>query len=254
MVTCVRILVTFAVEWEFKPWSRLRRFRKAQRGTKIFQTRIAESGIVVAVTGVGPVSALRSVRAAMDEAPDLCIASGLAGGLKHEYRPGDVLVARATCSEAGDEAFESDERLFELAVKCGAKPVNRFVSTEHVVRTAKRKSELHPTADAVDMESFTIMKEMSALGVPCVAIRCVADSVDMEVPCDFERALDASGHIRILPVLGQVASDPRQAWPLARFGVRSSRAASTLARFLDRCVAQSIEQEERMGLSVQQSG
>ncbi len=254
MVTCMRILVTFAVDWEFKPWARLRRFRKARDGAKIFQTRIAESDVVVVVTGVGPINALRSVRAATDEAPDLCIASGLAGGLKHDYRPGDILVARATCSETGNEAFESDRRLLEVAVKYGATAVNRFISAERVVRTAKRKSALHPTADAVDMESFTVMKEMSALGVPCVAIRCVADSAEMEVPCDFERALDASGHIRIIPVLGQVACDPRQAWPLARFGVRSSRAASTLARFLDRYVAQSVEQEERMDLSVQQSG
>lgn len=254
MVSCMRILVTFAVDWEFKPWSRLRRFRKAQDGVKIFQTRVAESDVVVVVTGVGPINALRSVQAAMDEAPDLCIASGLAGGLKQEHRPGEILVARAACSEDGGEEFESDRRLLEVAVECGAKAVNRFVSAKRVVRTAKLKTELRPSADAVDMESFTVMKEMRALGVPCVAVRSVSDSAEMDVPCDFERALDASGHIQIIHVLGQVACDPRQAWPLARFGVRSSRAASTLARFLDRYVAQSVGQKERMDLSVQQFG
>jgi nucleoside phosphorylase len=248
----MRILVTFAVDWEFRPWTRLRPFRPVPGNERLFRTQIAESDVRVVMTGIGQFNAVRSIRAAVDEAPDLCIASGLTGGLKREHRPGEVLVARAACAENGGEVVESDERLFDAAVECGAKAVNQFVSAGRTVRTAKEKSEFHPWADAVDMESFAIMKEMSGLGVPCVAVRSVGDSAEMEVPCDFDRALDASGRIRLMQVLGQVVSNPRRAWPLARFGAQSSRAASLLSRYLDGYTAFLATHQEKLESSVQQ--
>jgi len=250
----MKILVTFAVDWEFKPWVRLRSFRQAPGGKRIFETRIAGSDVSVVLTGVGPLNSVRAIRASMDATPDLCIASGLAGGLKHQHRPGEVLVARAARSEAERRAFTSDERLFGAAVDCGAKAVDQFVSAQYVVRTAKGKARLGTSADAVDMESFAIMKEMSGLGVPCVAVRSVADSAEMDVPCDFDRALDSSGRIRIIHVLGQVVCDPRLAWPLAKFGTRSSRAAASLALYLDGYTNYLAEHKEKMDLSVQQIG
>ena len=250
----MKILVTFAVDWEFKPWLRLRRFRQIPGGQRVFETRIAESDVSVVLTGVGPLNSVRGIRAAMDAVPDVCIASGLAGGLKHEHRPGEVLVARTARSEAEQEALRSDERLFGAAVECGAKAVDEFVSARRVVRTAKGKARLGASADAVDMESFAIMTEMRELGVPCVAVRSVADPAEMDVPCDFERALDSSGRVRIIQVLGQVVCDPRQAWPLAQFGTRSSRAAASLARYLDGFTYYLAEHKEKMDLSVQQIG
>lgn len=248
----MRILVTFAVDWEFKAWMRLRSFQAVPGDDRVFRTQIAGEDVCVLLTGVGPGNAARSVRTRLDEAPDFCIASGLTGGLKHEHRPGEILVARAACPETAGEVLESDERLFGAAVESGAKGVDLFVSTEHVVRTAKRKSEFHPNADAVDMESFTIMKEMASLSVPCVALRSVADPAGMDVPCDFDRALDASGRIRMMQVIGQVACNPRQAWPLLRFGTQSSRAASALARYLDGYIANLARHEERLESSLQQ--
>jgi len=243
--------VTFALDWEFKPWLRLRSFQPAPGRQGVFRTRLAASEVSVILTGVGPLNSARAMRTAMEESPDICIASGLAGGLKQDHRPGDVLVARAACSEADGEAFKSDERLVGAAVECGARAVNQFISAGRVVRTAKQKSELSASADAVDMESFAIMKEMNRLGVPCAAVRSVADSAEVDVPCDFERALDESGRIRVLRVLGQVVCDPRQAWPLARLGARSSRAASSLARYLDGYTTYLAGHTEKMDFSVQ---
>lgn len=250
----MKILVTFAVDWEFKPWLRLRAFRPERDGQRAFRTQIAGNLVSVIVTGVGPMNSVRSIRTAMNEVPDLCITSGLAGGLRPQHRPGEVLVARKASSEEERITFKSDERLFDAAVKCGAKAVDEFISAGRVVRTAKGKSQLSASADAVDMESFAIMEEMRGLDVPCVAVRGVADSAEMDVPCDFERALDNSGRIRIIRVVGQVICDPRQAWPLARFGTRSSRAAVSLARYLDKYTNYLAEHKEKTDLSVQQVG
>jgi adenosylhomocysteine nucleosidase len=254
MNTSIRILVTFAVDWEFKPWLRLREFQPVAGDCRIFRTQIEGGEIRVLLTGVGPSNAAKSIRTVVDELPDLCIVSGLAGGLKHQYRPGEILVARSSRPESSSSVIESNDRLFALAVDCGGKPVERFVSAGRVIRTAGEKSMLAAFADAVDMESFAIMKGMSDLCVPCVAVRSVADSAEMNVPCDFDSALDESGRIRIVQVLGQVARDPRQAWPLAQLGLRSSRAAASLARFLDCFVSILVGHKEKMDLSVQHIG
>jgi adenosylhomocysteine nucleosidase len=250
----MRILVTFAVDWECKPWLRLGKFQAVPGNSHAFRTHVAASDVNILLTGIGPANALRSIRNLMDTVPDCCITSGLAGGLKHHHRPGEILAARTARSEAASEAYDSDDTLFSAALDSGAKPVDRLISTRKVIRTAQEKFRLSASADAVDMESFAIMKEMSGLGVPCVAVRSVSDSAEMDVPCDFDRALDDSGHIKIAHVLGQIVTDPRQLWPLARLGVRSSRAATSLARFLEAyiaCLAGQKEPKEKMDLSVQ---
>jgi adenosylhomocysteine nucleosidase len=247
----MRILVTFAVDWEFKPWLRLGRFQPVPGNGRGFHAQLAGNSVRVILTGVGPANATRSIRNSVDEVPDVCIVSGLAGGLKHQYRPGEILAARATRAEGTGPAYESDMALFKAAVECGAKPVNQFISTGHVVRTAQEKFRLGTCADAVDMESFFIMKELSGLGVPCVAVRSAADPAEMDLPCDFDRALDDSGRIRIVQVLGQVVSDPRHVWPMVQLGMRSSRAAASLARYLDGYTAFLAGQKERMDLRVQ---
>ncbi|HET7102213.1 MAG TPA: hypothetical protein VFJ52_13755 [Terriglobia bacterium] len=247
----MRILVTFAVDWEFKPWLRLGKFQPAPVNGRTFRAEIAGNEVSVILTGIGPDNAARSIRYFVNEVPDLCIASGLAGGLKHQHRPGDILAARSARRENSEPVYESDQELFTAAVRCGAKPVDQFISSVRVIRTVQEKLRLSASADAVDMESFAIMKEMSGLGVPCVAVRSVADPAEMDLPCDFDRAIDHLGRIRIVRVLGQVASDPRQAWPLARLGMRSSRAAASLARYLEGYIAYLARHEENMDLRVQ---
>lgn len=248
----MRILVTFAVDWEFKPWLRLGRFQSASVNGRDFRAEIADQNVCVILTGVGPANAARSIRNFVDQVPDLCITSGLAGGLKHQHRPGEILAARSVRAENSEHEYESDEELFTAAVECGAKPVERFMTSNHVVRTVQEKRRISASADAVDMESFAIMKEMSGLGVPCVAVRSVSDSAEMEMPCDFDSALDPSGRISMARVLGQVACDPRQAWPLAQLGMRSSRAAAALARYLNGYITCLAAHKEKMDLRVQQ--
>ncbi len=247
----MKVLVTFAVDWEFKPWLRLRSFDAVPGNDCVFRARVDEEKINVVLTGIGQANALRSIHNVMDGIPDLCIISGLAGGLKLAHRPGEILAARAVRSEGSGETICSDQSLLNTAVDCGAKAVEHFVSASRVIRSVQEKSRLSASADAVDMESFHIMKELGGLGVPCVAVRSVSDPAETKVPYDFERALDSSGRIRIVQVLGQVAADPRQVLPLARFAVRSSRAAASLARFLDSYVAHLARHKETMDLSVQ---
>ena len=249
----MRVLITFAVDWELKPWRKLRSFRQAANDDRVFHAQVGGSDMIAILTGVGPQNAIRTLRACVEETPDFCVVSGLAGGLKREHRSRDILAARAVRDHPMAESLTSDERLFSLAIECGAKAAESFISTAGVVRTSKRKSELAAFADAVDMESFAIMKEMERWGVPCVAIRSIADEAELDLMCDFDQTLDTSGRVRISEVLRQVARSPKELFPLVKFGVITSRAASALAHYLDAYVVQLGEHRASLDLQVQQT-
>jgi adenosylhomocysteine nucleosidase len=248
----MNILVTFALDWEFRPWRKLRAFRQAPDDDRVFHAQIDGHRVQAILTGVGAQNAVRTLRASLHENPDLCVASGLAGGLKRQHRSGDILAACGVRRQPAEEILKSDSRLFNLAVEFGAKAAESFISTSEVVRTSKQKSVLGAFADAVDMESFFVMEEMARLGVPCVAIRSIADGVELNLMCDFDRTLDASGHVRISQVLGQVACSPKELWPLMKFGLVSSRAAAVLTRYLDSYLAGLAAHAEILNRRLQQ--
>ncbi len=233
----MKIVATFALDWELRAWRRLRAFRRDAARERVFHAQLGGARIQAILTGVGAENAVRTLRACLKDSPDLCIATGLAGGLKNEYRSGDILAAKTVCAQTQAGCLASDDRLLGQAVAQGAKAVERFISVPEVARTRKRKLELGALADATDMESFVVMQEMQRRGVPAVAIRSVADEVDLELMCDFDRALDESGKIRMTAVLGQVARAPQEIWPLIKFGITSSRAAAALADYLDAYVS-----------------
>ena len=101
------------------------------------------------------------------------------------------------------------------------------------MREAAQKRELAGQAEAVDMESYTILAEAARCGVPAVAIRAVSDTVDFEMPYEFEQACDAQGQIRLMRVLSQVLRKPSGLPGLMKLARDSRLASRRLAGFLD---------------------
>ena len=238
------VVVVFAVEDEFAPWRRLRRFHRTEvGGACCYRASVGDASVFVTFTGVGArriehVSALAGLYKATAG-----IAAGLAGGLKPQWRPEDVLAAEEICHESRTDCLPADPTLLRVATRCGAKPVQRFVTLERIARTAEEKSRLARLADAAEMESLPVMKQFSRDGVPAVAIRAIADTSEMDMPFDFEATLDAKGQVRILRLLGQLARSPQKAPGLVRFGLTSRRAAVSLTSFLDRFIEQLVGQQ-----------
>jgi nucleoside phosphorylase len=221
----MRIIVTFAVQAEFAPWRRLRTFKRI--GKNAFLMRDGGTEIHVLITGIGA----RQFKFPM---ADLCVASGVAGSLKKEHGVGTILVAKASKREDSNETTPSDDSLIRTAMQCGATRVDFFCTANSVVSSPSEKSRLGRIADAVDMESYSIMAEAERHHIPAVAIRAISDTADQSLPLDFSRAIDEDGKIDWLPALAQVAASPRSLPGLMRFGFESSRAARKLAHFLDR--------------------
>jgi adenosylhomocysteine nucleosidase len=173
---------------------------------------------------------------------DCCISSGLAGGLQSKYGIAEVLAARSVFSEAvpadgTSRLIQCSGALVSFAADSGAKAVEQFYSADHVISTAREKQALSAKADAVEMESFEILRAAQSAGVPAVAVRAISDTLDEDLPIDMAEILTDEGQVSIPRVLGQVAVKPRSLPGLLRLGKNSRVAAQSLSRFLDTYVA-----------------
>jgi Phosphorylase superfamily len=137
-------------------------------------------------------------------------------------------------SEVGEPvAVASHRELLSTAVDCGARQIERMATSKSLVRRVEEKRLLGSQAQAVEMESYTILVEAARRGVPAVAIRAISDTMDFDMPYDFERACDAQGQIRVMSVFSQVLRRPTGLPNLLKLARDSRFASRRLADFLD---------------------
>ena len=94
-----------------------------------YSCRIDDLQLDVYLTGVGWKGTRTFPSSLLKEKPDLCISSGLAGGLKPELKSGEIVVAREALLVNGGKKFRSRPLLVNLAEETGATPVNLFRQT-----------------------------------------------------------------------------------------------------------------------------
>ncbi len=231
----MKILVTFAVDAEFAPWRKRNEFQRKDGLPELYVTRVNDLEVSVLLTGIGWDGAKSSfaIAEALKQKPDFCISSGLAGALRPEYRHGNVLVAREICRPGEEQVVTPSASLVSSAAEKGAQIVEAFVTNDRIVRTKEEKDKLGVLGDAVEMESYYVLRAAAKAGVPCVAIRAVSDTSDEELPVDFEQVVDRAGHVRWQSLLREIGTHPSRIRALIRFGGKSKAAAYQLACFLD---------------------
>jgi adenosylhomocysteine nucleosidase len=243
----MKILVTFAVDAEFAPWRKLRRFRSIDYdGLRLLQTDIGDAHITTLLTGMGGEASTQAMGLMMHMADedrhfDVCISSGLAGALEDKLSPGDIIAPRLLKTEIryGDSASEElsvDVTLHEQAFKLGAICSNCLLTTDRVLVKADQKKECSSRAQLVDMESFEIIKQALAWGARGIVVRAISDTANEDLPIDFNQTVSPEKQISIPKVLLQLAKNPFALPALLRFGKQSRKAAESLAVFLDRYV------------------
>lgn len=255
----MKILVTFALENEFAPWRAIREFRPEKWGeATAYVAQIGDANVGVVLTGAGPKQAgLEASKVIWGEHDSIaaCISSGLAGSLKPEYPIAQILAARTVRSESSVRAdlttrvLQSSAALISFAAEFGANVVDQFYSADRVVSRSEEKRHLGARADAVEMESFEILLESAAFGIPAVAIRSISDTVDEDLPLDMNRIFSDAGQVSLPRVIGEVVRNPGAVPSLVRLGQNSKAAADSLARFLDGYVA--LVAERYKGLEAQ---
>jgi adenosylhomocysteine nucleosidase len=228
----VLVVTTFALHSEFAAWRRLRRFRRIDGPVPIYETRIDTVHLRVVLTGIGAHAATSCAETIFREKPDLCITSGLAGGLSETLRVADVVAAERVSGPTG-ASIACDSPALELAVGCGARRIHALYSAPAIVITAEEKRQLSAIGEAVDMESRTILGESQQRNVPSLALRAISDTATLDFPLDLNRMLSPDGKIDRSRLLAAVVRRPKALPDLVRLTVLSSRAATALSLCLD---------------------
>ncbi len=227
-------LVAFALKEEFAPWRRKRRFRTiADSPHPVWSAFFGSMQVCVTLVGAGAPDADILDSLISRYQPSLAIVAGVAAGLKPHWRPGDIFVAESVTGPGMTGAISPPTRLVEIAASCGAKAARTLITVPRVVRTVREKTRLGSSADAVDMESTTLMNYWSARGVPAVALRAIVDPLEMAMRFDFEMAMDAHGQVKISRIFEQLARRPQLLPDLLRLARLSRKATLKLAGFLD---------------------
>lgn len=229
----MKLLVTFAVHAEFAPWLRRRNFLRQPGDWPVYEANFGAARVRAVLTGMGQEHALVAAKRFLAEKPDICISTGMAGALRGDYRPGDILAARLVGEVGEPLAVASHRELLSTAVDCGARQIERLATSKTVIARAELKQKLSNEADAVEMESYVILAEAARHGVPAVAIRAVSDTVSFDIPYNFDQALDKRGQIKLLRIFPQILRRPGGLPALLRLGRNSRLAARRLADFLD---------------------
>jgi adenosylhomocysteine nucleosidase len=236
----VKILVTFAVDAEFAPWRKMRNFRKEREGLldiDVYREEIDGVEVLAILTGIGGKDArVNATKIPWGDFDGVCISTGLAGSLRRDHIQGEILVARRVQVPGLKKVISCDDELVSLAEKNGAKAVEAFHTADHVVIDSTEKKILGMDADAVEMESGEILHEAGASGVKGVAVRCISDDSEEELPLDFNKVITQQGEVSMGRVAVEVARRPWVVPRLVKFGRQSRVAAEKLAEFLERFV------------------
>jgi adenosylhomocysteine nucleosidase len=213
-------------------------------GLRGFRGRLGAVEIIGIATGLGIRRAADTARRAMQSlSPDLVIATGLAGALSDELRPGDLVLADRLILDGEDAGSTqgtiaippADLARFEAALEADrlAFSTGSILTAARILKdgSAKRGAGARTGALAVDMESAAIAAEAHRLGLRFACVRAVLDTVDEEI-VGAELA-GPDGEVRPLAAASFVLRNPAALVGLARMMRSLNRATAALAAALE---------------------
>ena len=227
-------------------------------GRPVFIHTVGEREYWLAQTGVGPEKAAQSAAQLLDDQSfSLMVSTGFACALI-AADIGALLVGREVvhCRNCGDEPSEildmpGDERDLAMAFVETLVPsehIGRFVSTDHVIGSAREKRGFALSAQAIglDMESSALAVQAQWARVPFVIIRSVSDLLDEDLPLDFNLFLRPTGWLK---GIGTVLAAPSCLLGLGRLRRQSLVAAEALTGFFRGYAAAMATQRQKKEFS-----
>ena len=202
------------------------------------------NNILVIYSGTGPINASSAAEHLISQGATKLISWGCAAALSETLKPGDLMLANELIATEESIAVPLKmkanwhlltKELLATFVKvhsgCLAESKSIVSSSEH-----KKQIHINTNAIALDMESIAIAKVANQHTLPFLAIRVIADPVEMSLPLAITHALNQQGDVVLKKLLGYLALHPRELPGLIRLGLYFRSATKTLkliARHLD---------------------
>lgn len=201
-------------------------------------------GVMLSVSGVGPRRAGLASRRLLERGATALLSWGSAGGLSPKLFPGNLIVPKSIIASDGS-VYQADASWHQNWCSLLKGQVELYTGSlaerPAVVRTPEEKAILFQETGAigVDMESGAVAAAAQEAGVPFIAIRAVADSMDIPLPKSAVNAFDEFGRLKFLKLIGGIAARPTELFPLIRLG-RDYRAAQRTLTLVARLIKDNL--------------
>ena len=180
-----------------------------------YECKLGDLDVVIAYSKIGKVfSTLTASTMIQKFGCDTLLFSGVAGGVNPDLKIGDLIVANKLSQHdlditafghphgfvpGGSVYVNTDEKLKNIALavaeQSGVKIIEGIIATgDQFVCDETRKSFIENTfkADALEMEGASVAVVCDALNVPCLILRAISDTADMDAEFSFEEFLETS--------------------------------------------------------------
>ncbi len=212
-----KIAIMGAMEEEITPLlSNFTDINKNEYANNIYyEAKLGDLDVVIAYSKIGKVFSTLTATTMIEKFDcDMLLFSGVAGGINPELQIGDLIVASKLTQHdlditafghpygyvpGGDVFVSTNQKLkniaLEVAKENNIKIIEGIIATgDQFVCDEKRKEFIEKTfnADALEMEGASVAVVCDALNVPCLILRAISDTADMDAGFNFEEFLETS--------------------------------------------------------------
>ncbi|MFI3157952.1 MAG: phosphorylase [Methylococcaceae bacterium] len=189
--------------------------------------------IILAYSGAGADNARAASELLITQGATRLISWGCAAALSETLKPGDLVLADTLIDAEGIQIdILSDWLSFTKSLLSPRLKVHTGSLAESltIVAAAKDKKHLHSQTGAIalDMESVATAKVARQNNLPFLAIRAIADPLDMDLPKAVNHALNDEGDIVLAKLLAFIALHPVELPGLIKLGLHFNAAKNTL--------------------------
>ena len=221
-----RATIGIVTAMDAEVWPLVRTWRRAvrQHGSRSYRFFENEQAVVLA-GGIGYAAGVRAAEAMIScYAPDVIVATGLAGGLRPEWAAPRAMIAARVIDEQTGREFKTVQG-------------DGTVVSSRTIAGAEKKRELAQrfAADIVDMEGAAIAEVAEKHGLPFLAVKAISDELEFDLP-PLQDYVDADGKFQTARFTISAACRP-QWWPMiAALKRKTDAAAKQLAEVLKQVI------------------
>ena len=192
--------------------------------------------LLLGYSGAGPANAQAAAERLVARGATRLISWGCAAALSASLKPGDLVLAdKLVDAEGGTDAkfcICTDWHSYTQSILAAFVTVHTgcLAESKSIVSSSKDKKQRQALTGAValDMESIAIAKVAKRYAYPFLAIRVIADPVDMNLPRAISYALNDRGDMVLGKLLLFLALHPGELPGLIKLGLHFNAAKNTL--------------------------
>lgn len=186
----------------------------------------------IAYGGAGPINAAKAARTLLEKGAQRLMSWGCAAGLSSQLKPGDLLIPTRIIAADHNYAADGNWTADTIRSLSPILPVHEghLFTSDTLISHSREKQRIHQQSQAMalDMESTAIAEVASQALVPFLAIRVIADPVEMNLPQAVQHALNADGRVELPKLLRYLLLHPAEISGLIRLGLHFHAARKTL--------------------------